>query len=48
MSDYFESDIDKLDEEDVSALEDNDELDTIEADAADFVYPRRLFRLKLE
>lgn len=48
MSDYFEGDIDKLDEEDVSALEDNDELDTIEADAADFVYPRRLFRLKLE
>lgn len=45
MSDYFESDIDAMDEEELLALEDQG---SSEADSEEFVYPKRLFRLKLE
>lgn len=45
MSDYFESDIDAMGEEELLALEDQG---SSEADSEGFVYPKRLFRLKLE
>ncbi len=45
MSDYFESDIDAMGEEELLALEDQGSSET---DSEGFVYPKRLFRLKLE
>ena len=47
MSDVFENDIDKLTNEDLAALED-DNVDIEEQQDEDFVYPSPLFRLKLE
>ncbi len=47
MGDYFENDIDRLDDEDFADLEDHEVQDT-EDSTEDFVYPDRLFRLKLE
>lgn len=46
MSDYFESDIDKITEDNLSDLEEQ-EVHDIE-DESDFVYPQNLYRLKLE
>ena len=47
MRDYFENDIDGLGEDDFSDLEDL-EVPEVEVAHEDFVYPERLFRLKLE
>lgn len=46
MRDYFESDIDKITEDNLLDLEDHEEIDTEEE--SEFVYPRNLYRLKLE
>lgn len=48
MSDYFADDIDTMSEEELSALEDQESQDSSGADSTVFVYPKRLFRLKLE
>ena len=51
MSDYFESDIDRMSEDDLSALEDQDSQEGRNGDDSapqGFVYPKNLFRLKLE
>ncbi|MBQ8561018.1 MAG: hypothetical protein IJ441_05450, partial [Spirochaetaceae bacterium] len=51
MSDYFESDIDRMSEDDLSALEDQDSQEGRNGDDSapqGFVYPANLFRLKLE
>ena len=47
MSDVFENDIDRLSNEDLAALEDDNFQEEIHNDE-DFVYPDPLFRLKLE
>ena len=47
MRGYFENDIDRLADDDFSDLEDHDVQD-IDESSEDFVYPERLFRLKLE
>lgn len=47
MRDYFENDIDRLAEDDFSDLEDH-EAHEVDVSPEDFVYPERLFRLKLE
>ncbi len=48
MSEVFENDIYNQMEEDLSALEDSEELEEGEELQENFVYPKRLFRLKLE
>ncbi len=48
MSDYFADDIDAMSEEELSALEDQESQSSSGTDSEGFVYPKRLFRLKLE
>ncbi|MBU3849162.1 MAG: regulatory iron-sulfur-containing complex subunit RicT [Candidatus Treponema excrementipullorum] len=48
MSDIFENDIDKMTEEDLSALEDQDVQENAEPSTENYVYPDNMFRLKLE
>lgn len=48
MSEVFENDIDKITEEDFSSLEDSNFQDDISEVPEDYVYPERLYRLKLE
>lgn len=48
MGEVFENDIDDLTNEDLSALEDVEEQDDSNSCNEEFVYPDRMFRLKLE
>lgn len=48
MSEVFEKDIDDMMEDDISSLEDAEEQEDSEIPADSFVFPKRLFRLKLE
>ena len=48
MSDIFENDIDKMTEEDLSALEDQDVQENAEPSTENYGYPHNMFLLKLE